>query len=95
MTSDDNDGSLRHRNARFARLGLIAGIIMGVVGTGAGFYFGVVAPAIESGSWQGLSPHVLLAGAGLLLALILGVSVYCWYYMRRNPQVPDTNADDW
>jgi len=95
MNSDYRGTNLRPSNARLARLGVIVGVIMGVVGTSAGFYFGVVSPAIKSGSWQSLPPHVLWIGPALVLILVVSVCVFTWRHMRRRSQASTDTKFDW
>ena len=63
-----------------ARLGILIGAICSVIGTAAGFYFGILKPALDrGGDFNVPLPLLSLSGALLLLAL------YCIVRVLRKP----------
>lgn len=80
---------------RMAQLGVVIGAILGVIGLMAGFYFGVIQPAIESGRWRALPLQSIWIG-GVLLVLILAASIaYLIRWIRGARASPAAKTDDW
>jgi len=72
-----------------AKIGVIIGAIFSMLGTAAGFYFGVVRPALSNGQTHTLPPYSLLAGIILLAILITA----CGFYLSHPPS--DQNEENW
>jgi len=79
-----------------AKLGVIIGAIFSVLGTVAGFYFGVVRPALSSGQAHDLPVHSIWVG-GILLAFLIAVCAFYLWRWIRGPQTPPAglDKDDW
>lgn len=53
-----------------AKIGVVIGAILGLLGTMAGFFFGVIRPAVASGRWHELPTQSIWLGGMILLAII-------------------------
>jgi len=78
-----------------AKLGIVIGIILGVLGTVAGFYFGVLRPALSSGQFE-IPARSLWAGIVLIAVLVVACGVWLWRWIRGSGQRPrDQDGEDW
>jgi len=79
-----------------AKLGVVIGAILSLLGTVAGFYFGVVRPALLSGKLYELPVRSVLMGAvlGALLILVCGIGLWRWVRGPKRPPA-ESDADEW
>lgn len=80
---------------RMAQLGTAMGIIMGGLGVCAGFYVGVIRPAVQSDRWQTLPAHSLWIGGAILALLMLGAASYLVRWARKGGRVARKDPAEW
>jgi hypothetical protein len=74
---------------RQARLGFLFGAVFSLIGTAAGFYVGLLKPALDRGeSLLDLPPGLLLLSA----AFLLGAAVVLFKLLRPEPA---PRAEEW
>jgi len=77
-----------------AKLGVILGVFFSFLGTAAGFYFGVLRPALSSG--QGMPLQSLWGGIVLVAILALVGGIWLWRWIRdAEPPPADQDGDVW
>lgn len=73
--------------ASAAKIGVVIGAILGLLGTMAGFFFGVIRPALASGRWHELPTQSIWLGTVIML-VIIAICVFHlirWYRGARAP----------
>lgn len=63
-----------------ARLGILIGAICSIIGTAAGFYVGILKPALDRGGALNLPVPLLALSLGLL-----AIALYCIVRVLRKP----------
>jgi len=87
---------LSAKRMRQAKLGVVIGAIFSLLGTAAGFYFGVIRPALLSGKLHELPVRSVLMGAVLGALLILVCGIFLWRWVRGPKRPPaESDADEW
>jgi len=80
------------KRMHYAKLGTIIGAIFSLLGMMAGFYFGVIRPAMSSGRAHELPMHSIWMGIALFAALVLVSGFYLWRWFR-GPRKPPSKQD--
>jgi len=83
------------KKSSIAKISAIIGAIFGLLGIFAGFYFGVLAPALANGQLQALSARSRWAGGMMLVALVVVCGFYLWRWLRGPQQPPKAQHDEW
>jgi len=78
-----------------AKLGIIFGVVLSALGIVAGFYFGVLRPALSSGQVE-MPVRSIWAGIVLGVILIVACGVWLWRWIRGpKPPSQDHDGEDW
>jgi Mg/Co/Ni transporter MgtE len=79
---------------RAARVGIIIGAVLGTIGALAGFYVGILRPAIDSGQWKQLPIGSLWLGGAVLITLLV---IPCALVVRARARAAARakSSDDW
>ncbi|GEM_PF-1494910 len=78
-----------------AKIGVVVGAILGLLGTMAGFFFGVIRPAMISGRWHELPTHSIWLGGAIMTAIIVACTVYLVRWFRGPQTHRNAGEDDW
>jgi len=87
-----NKHVLSEKRLHLAKLCTITGAIFSLLGIAAGFYFGIIRPAVSSGRAHELPMHSILMGIALSTVLIFVGGFYLWRWFR-GPKKPPSKQD--